>query len=757
MRKPITTLIFLCILICVNGQTIIDGYVSNAESNEALIGAVIYSLNDKTSTISNDYGYFSLKANDKDFQVIVSYIGYSNDTLDLNLTKQIHFSVKLNKKQFNIAELEVNASKNTNLLQSNQYAPRRLNIENIKAMPMMMGEADVIKAIQLQSGVKTLGDGSSGMFVRGGSSDQNLILIDEAPIYNPAHMFGLLSVFNPDAVNSVSFYKSNMPAQYGGRTSAVIDCKMKEGNSKNHHFSAGISLLSTSVYANGPIVKEQSSYLVSFRKSITDLIFNPVQDGAFVVLPAFYDINVKLNTKIGKNDRLFFSFYDGKDHNKSYDGFDNQWKNTTATLRWNRSFGQKWYSNVSLISSRYVNDLKYTETDLNYSWRTGVQDLNLKIELDRYFSTNNRLKFGANTIYHQFTPGESNNPTQSIPHSQAIESAFFALQDITLWDKLGINYGLRFSTFQSIGEASWYEYDNLFIKEHHNEKGVYHTNFQVEPRISLNYKLNDKQSLKGGYARNAQYMQVLENNTLSYTSLETWFPANPNIAPLLSDVFSAGWFYEPNSNYFFSAEVYYKSIMNIIDYVDHAQLIDNPYVEAETLSGDGEAYGIELEVKKQTGKLTGSISYSYSRALQTIEGINNNESYSSLHDIPHDLRILTSYHHNKYWSYSAFWTYNTGRAATFPIGFYKDKEDYNRVIPIYSERNGSRFPSYHRLDLSAQYSTKAKGNKSYWDYSLGVFNAYARENPTGYFFSDTTISPYSYIGFLPNFSVKFNY
>ena len=759
--KTIATIIASIFCTIIKAQNI-SGYVVDAKSNEVLISASIYSPESNTAVLSNDYGFFSLKQEDNITFLLVSFIGYHTDTIYLQEYKN-NSNIALQPKSVELQEFEVSTGTSWQLVEGNEYAARSLTIESIEKLPIMFGEADIVKAVQLQPGVKTLGDGSSGMFVRGGSDDQNLILIDEAPVYNPSHMFGLISVFNPDAINNVSFYKSNMPAEYGGRCSAVLDAKMKEGNKQEHRFSVGLSLLSASLYANGPIVKEKSSYLISLRKSPIDLIVNPmIGDGLLSIIPGFYDINVKVNTKIGEKDHLFLSFYHGKDKVQAYKMFNNNWSNTVGTLRWNRALGQQWYSNLSLIGSSYNNDVDYTyNKEDGYYWETAVDDINLKYELTNYISSDNQLKLGINSIYHQFTPGRSNDIKNSIPSSNAMELGAYAQHDVTLWDKLGINYGLRLSSFLNMGKTVWYEYlSDGFVVTNINDGGVYNSEFQLEPRVSFSYKIDTDKSLKLAYARNAQYMQVLNNSSSAYATLETWFPANKNIKPLLSDVVSLGWFHQITPMYFISAELYYKNLNNVIDYVDHAVLTDNPYVERETLSGKGKSYGAEVEFSKQSGRLTGSVSYSYSRALQTISGINDGNEYSVLYDMPHDIRIQANYAINKSWNVGAFWVYTTGRPTTIPIGFYGFGGGWYDSLPIYSDRNAARFPDYHRLDLSVNYSTKPKEKKHYWDFGFGVNNVYNRMNLVGYgfgSFGDNVIEPYSILPILPNFSIKFTY
>ncbi len=731
MIKSILLVLILISHLSFSQTFTISGYVYDKNTGETLIGATVYETTSMKGTSSNGYGFFSLSLPQGEYSINCSYLGYNTHTFTIRPDADINRNIFLEREGINIDEVVVSAGKSQSPINTNEFNFDKITINDIKKLPVIFGEADLIKAVQLQPGVKTLGDGSSGMFVRGGNSDQNLILIDEAPIYNPSHMFGLISVFNPDAINNITLYKSNMPAQYGGRTSAVLDCKMKEGNMYDYNFSTGISTFSASLFANGPLVKEKSAFLVSARKSIVDLLFKPDQQGMFEIVPGYYDINVKLNTKIGDKDRLYMSFYNGKDRLQSVDGFSNNWGNLIGTLRWNRNLSSKWFSNLSLIYSNYTNDLEFNENSRNYEWHTGVTDLNIKADLSYYISPDNTIKMGVNSIYHKFIPGESDDTLQSIPRTDAIESAVYVLNDIRLNSWLGLNYGIRFSIFQNDGFNSTFE-----------------------PRISTNIRTSLASSIKLAYARNAQYMQVLQNSSLSYTSLETWFPANANIQPIVTDVFSAGWFWEINQSYHFSAELYYKDSKNRIDYIDHAELIDNPFIEAEIRSGKEKAYGIDVEIKKTMGNFTGAVSYSWSRALRKIKDINNVNWYSAPYDIPHDIRVHGNYKLNKRWSLSSMWVYTSGRPVTLPVGFYFEGLD---AVPIYSERNSSRFPDYHRLDVAANYTNKAT-NKGYWDISFGIYNLYARLNPIGYEFDgfgrNMRVSQYSLFTILPNFSVK---
>ncbi len=739
----------------------ISGYVKDKRNGEVLVGATIYESNLNKGTSANSYGYYSLSLPAGKYEISYSFLGYDNIIINVDLNHDISQNIALEESSISLEAVNVSAESHRRPLEANEFNSEKLSMKAIGKMPTMLGEPDVIKAIQMQSGIKTLGDGSSAMFVRGGSSDQNLILIDEAPIYNPSHMFGLVSVFTPDAINHVDLYKSNMPAQYGGRVSSVIDCKMKEGNTNDFDFSIGLSPFSSSVSANGPIVKGKSSFLVSGRKSLVDFFLDP-KGGTVSMVPAFYDINVKMNTRIGENNRLYLSFYNGKDRIESADGYFNKWGNTTGTLRWNANLGSKMFLNTSFIVSDYQNYMEFKDKNRSNKWLTGINDLNLKFDLSYYLRPGNTVKIGAGSIYHKFIPGETVDTLQSVPRIRAFEHSLFVLNDIELTNWLGLNYGVRLSFFQNAGKATWYDYDenHVAVKENVNKKGVYHSSVNAEPRINVNIKANGDISLKLAYARNAQYMQVLQNNALSYSSLETWFPANPNIKPILVDVVSAGWFQSLGDMYFLSAELYYKLCKNQIDFVGHARLLNNPYIEGETRNGKAKAYGIEINLKKDAGRLTGNISYSYSKAQRKIEDINNGDWYNSPFDIPHDFRINANYKLTDNWSVSSAWMYTSGHPVTLPVGFFDYSQDRFLTVPIYSERNGSRFPDYHRLDLSVSYDTEGRNGKVDWTVNIGLFNVYGRKNPMGYRFERDTytggIKTYQTTLFrlLPNFSVK---
>ncbi|WP_375578757.1 TonB-dependent receptor [Marivirga tractuosa] len=739
----------------------ISGYITDASSAEILIGANVALNYPSTGTVTNNYGYYSLTLPEDEYTLYISYVGYEPIQLEIKLENDQTQNIKLDIAKEFMQEVEVIGGREKEI-ERNEFSLNKLSIAEIRKMPTVFGEPDVIKAMQLKPGIKTIGDGSSAMFVRGGGSDQNLIMIDEAPIYNPSHLFGLISVFNVDAIKHVNLYKSNMPAQYGGRVSAVMDTQMKDGNLNKNNFSLGLSPFAATISANGPIQKDKTSYLLSLRKSLIDMAFSPGSN--LPLVPSFYDINAKFSTKLNDKNKLFLTLYNGQDRIRSVDGLFNEWGNSSATLRWNTQLNKKFFSNLSFIYSRYDNSLEFEDESRNYSWKTGLYDSQLKWDITYFHLPNNTVKFGGAIIDHQFIPGKNGSqPESSIPEISALEYGFYALQDLEIFEMIGVNYGIRLSGFQNYGYATFYSYNEAYsvTDTMFNHNGVYHNNWNLEPRLSINYKITDNKSIKASYSRNAQYMQILQNNALSYTSLETWFPVNRNINPLLVDALGLGFFQSLKSGYFLSVETYYKKIQNQIDYVDHAQIVNNPFVEGEVRSGSASAYGAELLLKKETGRLTGNISYTYSRAIRTVQDINDGNTYSAPFDIPHDLRVLGQYKLNKKWDISSIWMYMSGRPVTLPIGFYMENND---PVPIYSERNGARFPSYHRLDISANYSTKQSGISTYWDIIFGLFNAYGRKNPLGYDFrrkigNRNELAVYQYVLFrwMPNFSLKYNF
>ncbi len=694
----------------------ISGYVYDGKTNEILIGATLYDSITKTGTATNKYGFYSLTLKESS-NIQISYVGYSSMIQRIEVGKHIDF--KLNPITSGLKEVVISSSQIGNPVETNEFNVVSLTPTSIAEYPLMFGGADVIKAIQLQPGVATLGEGSSGFFVQGGGADQNLMLIDEAPIYNASHLFGLVSVFNPDAIKHVSFYKSPMPAEYGGKISSVVDAQMKDGNKQRFQLSGGISTLTAHIAAEGPLVKNKASYLVALRRS-TGLYANAFN-------PVFYDLNAKINWNINANNRLFVSVYSGRDKLDD-DDFLNTWGNTTTTVRWSHIFSPKLFSNLSIIYSDYKNDREFKEIGKQYHWLTGVNDITGKLNFSWFLNPINELKFGLESTYHKFIPGENNLPESSLFRINALETAAYISHDINLKPWLGINYGIRAAVYQNMGEGQWYSYENYVPTGlNQNKSGVYNTYTSFEPRVTLNLKLNSNATAKIGYSKTAQFSQVIQNSIYSYSALQTWLPANPNFKPLYANIFSLG-YYGEKGKFTFSLEGYYKTINNIIDYVDHAQLINNPYIENQLRSGTQNAYGASIEVKRESDKLKLSLTYTYSRVFNTIDGINNGNTYAALQDIPHDIRLSAYYKPTPRIGIGGYWTYHTGYTATFPMGYIG--QTFN-PIPIYGDRNSSRMPNYHRLDLSVNLLPKENNKRWESTWSAGVYNAYSRLNPMG--------------------------
>jgi len=738
-------------------KAVISGYVYDRQTGEVIIGATVAVENQPLGTMSNQYGFYSLPLPKGTYTIVCSFLGYQPQKISLKLTKDTVINFYLKQAQTQIQEVTVVASKK---VKSNEYQTVQLTPLTISQLPIPFGENDPIKAIQLQTGVKTIGDGATGFYVQGGNIDQNLILIDEAPVYNPAHLFGLVSVINPDAVKSIRFYKGSIPARYGGRLSSVMDIKLDEGNSRQFQVSGGASILAARLTLQGPIIKDKASFLFSARRSFLDFFMKP--DLQRTLIPKFYDLNFKTNLKINHKNRLFFSVYQGHDQILSVGDFTNVWGNRTATLRFNHIFSPRLFSNISLIFSDYQNTLQFTEQKYKINWTTGIRDYTLKTGFTFAASPKNKLEAGTMTIFHNFTPGQSDvSFLQSIPQSQALENAVYILNDLTFGEKFGINYGLRFSVFQNVGKAEWYDYDENYrpIRLHTNQTGVYNTYKALEPRISLNFYATQQLTVKAAYSRTIQYISLLQNNAYGYTSLETWIPASPNIKPLKADIASAGLEYEFSKHLKLFVNTYYKLIQNQIDYIDHARIVGVKYIETQIRAGQAKAYGTEITLQKTAGKLTATVSYNYSRVILDIPGINNNKPYPANYDIPNDIRILLSYSFNKRIKANLYWIYTTGRPFTMPAGYFVNQGYY---VPLYSDRNGERMPDYHRLDVSVTIDPKpGKKLKSYW--KLGVYNLYARQNPLGYYFeyipeeNSLRVYQYSFITIMPIISYGFKF
>jgi hypothetical protein len=630
----------------------------------------------------------------------------------------------------------------------------KLSISTIKKMPVVLGEVDILKSILLLPGVTNAGEGASGFNVRGGGADQNLILLDEAMIFNSSHVFGFFSVFNPDAIKDLKLYKGGIPARYGGRASSVLDIYQKDGSSKGFHANGGIGLISSRLLLEGPIVKDKGSFLIGGRSSYAHLFLKLSEDqkdnAAY-----FYDLNTKLSYKINPNNNIFLSGYFGRDVFSLANSFTNIYGNSTLNLRWNHLFSDKLFSNLSLIYSDY-----YYGLDLDFvgfKWDSGIKNYNLKYDLKNYISDKFKLNYGVNAIYYDFNPGiiRPSDANSGINFAQldkkfAFEPAIYLDAEQELSDKIAISYGLRYSLFYRLGNSkiNIYENDNpvLFnsemqIYEKATPIGVQNysknetiTNFEnLEPRFSLAYQINDDQSIKTSYNRMVQYLQLV-SNTASPTPLDVWTPSDSFIKPQIADQVAIGYFTNFSENkYSLEIESYYKKIQNRIDYIDGADLIANNALEQVILNGRMRAYGLEIMLKKNEGRFNGWISYTLSRSEQQTPGrtiletgINNGEWYKSAFDKTHNLAITSAYELNKKWSFGANFALQSGQPVTFPNGQY---QYLGITVPSYGLRNENRLPAYHHLDISATLSpskNSSRSTKSEWVFS--IYNLYNRKN-----------------------------
>lgn len=715
----------------------ISGQVTDESDGEDLVGAGIMLKGTTTGTTTNPYGFYSLNLAEGQYTLIISYIGYKPQEISVTLSANERINIKLQPDMNQLAEVVITAeSKNANISKT-EMSTERLSTKEIKAIPALMGEVDVIKAVQLLPGVQSTSEGTSGFSVRGGSHDQNLILLDEATVYSASHLMGFFSVFNNDAIKDMVLYKGDIPATFGGRLSSLMDIRTKDGNNQRFTGTSGIGLIASRLTLEGPLGTEKSSFILSGRRTYADL-FLPLASDRNVRNSSlyFYDLNAKLNYRIDDNNRIFIAGYFGKD-NFSTNFAGMKFGNKTITARWNHIFTPKLFSNFTLLGSFYDYYLRYDMSDqLNQDWKSQMKDYGLKADFSYHPNPNNHIRFGYNTIYHTFIPGEGGGLSEESimgrieqPRGYALESALYVANDMSIGSHLKIKYGLRFSLFQNISNGEEMDFLKNYEIDHTEiyKKGkFYHSQHQFEPRVGLLYMFDDIQSVKASYSRTAQYIQ-LASNSAAGSPLDVWFQASQNVKPQLCDQYALGYFRNfANNEYEASAEVYYKDMKNVIDFKDHADLIGNEDLEHELRFGKGYSYGLELMVRKNSGPLTGWVSYTYARSKRQVNEINEGKWYRSPYDKPHNISIVGTYEFSKKWSFSANWVYATGSPVTYPTGRFQIENSY---VPIYSGRNEYRFPDYHRLDLSATMQLSKPGKRLKHELNFSIYNAYGRKNP----------------------------
>lgn len=716
----------------------VNGYIRDAATGEALIGANVVIEELGTGSISNAYGYYALSLEPGNYTLVFSYVGYATLTRSITLDEAMVLNIELIESSQALEEVTISSSRNNSNITRLETGSTSLSIQSIRKIPAFMGEVDVIKAIQLLPGVQVTSEGSSGFSVRGGGRDQNMILLDEAPVYNVSHLMGFFSVFNNDAIKDVKLYKGDIPASSGGRLASLLDIRMKEGNSKQFSASGGIGTISSRLTLEGPIVADKVSFLLSGRRTYADIfLLLSKQEELRSTKLYFYDLNGKVNYRINDKNRIYLSGYSGKDTyaNKEFAGMG--FGNRTFTLGWNHVFNNNLFSNFTLINSHYFYDLG-TPDDAEefFNWVSNLDDYGFKGDFTWYPSPEHTFRFGGSATYHIINPGEITatsaggiNQNLELSLNYSLESGLYVSGESELGEKFALRYGLRYSFFNNIGPATIPSFDenHQLVDTTQYENGDFFNFYHgLEPRVAANYKLSDKHSIKASYSRTRQYLQ-LASNSAAGTPLEIWFPASPNIEPQISDQVSVGYFRNFLANKFQSSvELYYKKMNNSIDFRDHAELLLNPRLDGEIRIGEATSYGAEFYLKYVSSKFSGWVSYTLSKTMRTFSEINNGDPYPAPYDRPHDLALVFSYEITKRIGVAANWIYSTGLPFTLPSGKY---EVMNNLLPLYTGRNEYRLPSYHRLDISATFKGKEKPGKRWrGEWNLSFYNAYARKN-----------------------------
>ena len=715
-------------------NTTVNGTVKDILTGESIIGAVI-KIDQLANVVvtSNEYGFYAISLPRGKYDLRISFVGYEEKRIPILLNGPFIANVFLESKN-QLAEVVVASKRKDDNLTKAQIGTETLNMQSISKVPVIFGEKDVLKTIQLLPGVKSAGEGNSGFYVRGGAADQNLILLDEAPVYNASHLLGFFSTFNSDAIKDATLIKGNGPAQYGGRLSSVLDVKMKEGNNKNYTFNGGLGLISSRLSIEGPIQEDKSSFILSGRRTYADVFLKATEKFKDNIL-YFYDLNAKANYKIDDKNRIYFSGYFGKDELGLGSSFRINWGNKTGTIRWNRIINSQLFLNTSFIYSDYSYNVGLKNGETNFNVNSNIKDVNLKQDYTFYLNPKNTIRYGFNSILHTITPsvfsGTVNNNINKVGRN-GLENAVYFNNNFKANQQLTLDYGVRISAYSIMGGDLYNVYnDNVITRSillQKNEFGKTYIN--IEPRFTSNYRINDLSSLKIAYARNVQHLHLLSNATAASPS-DQWIGNSYNIKPELADQTSIGYARNfKNNTYELGAELYYKRMQNQLDYKDGTNINTISDVESALLYGVGRAYGFEFLAKKKTGLFSGWISYTLSKTERKIAGINEGNWYNAKQDRTHDVSIVTILELNSKWTVSGVFVYSTGNAVTFPTGKYSLGE---QTIYQYANRNANRMPDYHRLDLTATYENKKK-NAGSWNFSL--YNVYGRENAYQISFQD---------------------
>ena len=753
-KKLFFLLFFLSLHVFSQEKFTISGTIYDESNNETLIGVSIYFPELNSGTTTNEYGFYSVTIPKGTYKVQVSYLGFTTLTQTIELNQKITKNFKLKEETESLDEIVIESNIEKLNVRTPQMSVNKLTAATIKQIPVVLGEADIIKSLILLPGVTSAGEGASGFNVRGGAADQNLILLDEAIVFNSSHLFGFFSVFNPDVIKDIRLYKGGIPAKYGGRLSSVLDIYQKEGNSKEFKVTGGIGLISSRLLVEGPIKEEKVSFLIGGRSSYAHL-FLPLFDNDNTAY--FYDLNTKINYRINDRNSLFFSGYFGKDVFGISENFVNTYGNQVANLRWNHLFSDKLFSNLSLIYSDYFYGL--TLDFVGFEWDSGITNYNVKYDFNYFMNDKMKLSFGINNIYTKFNPGnifpnrdDSGIVAEKLIDKYANEFAIYVDAEHKINNKLRFQYGIRYSNFTRLGQDELNIYQNNQPVVYNNQFKVYESatpigieNFNrsnviasfnnFEPRVSMSYILDDNTSIKASYNRMAQYLHLL-SNTASPTPLDVWAPSGKYIKPQLLDQYAVGYFKSlKDGDYSLETEVFYKDIQNRIDYINGANLVANNEIETVILNGQARAYGLEILLKKNEGNLKGWLAYTLSRSEQQTlgrnanePGINQGEWYNTPFDKTHDISINASYELNEKWKFNTNFVFQTGQPTNYPVGQY---EIQGLNVPIFDDnrRNADRLPAYHRLDISATLTPRKNKNRKWQaEWVFGIYNLYGRQN-----------------------------